>query len=82
MECCKRECEIVGRDSGDLELTSLFRLNFDGGDLDQGEIGGGTEQVIDQIGQYADVGLDHAAFLFWVAVTMGGWKQSIDLQRK
>ena len=58
----KRECEIVGRDSGDLELTSLFRLNFDGGDLDQGEIGGGTEQVIDQVGQYADIGLDHAAF--------------------
>ena len=43
-------------------MTGLFRLNFDGGNLSDGEIGGGTEQVLDQIGQYAEVGLDHAAF--------------------
>ena len=57
-----RACEAVGRDWKELELTSLFRLNFDGGNLDEGEIGGSTEQVIDQIGQYADAGLSHAAF--------------------
>tara|TARA_B100002049_G_scaffold226974_1_gene200274 strand:+ start:959 stop:1879 length:921 start_codon:yes stop_codon:yes gene_type:complete len=57
-----RACEAVGRDRKELELTSLFRLNFDGGNLDEGEIGGSTEQVIDQIGQYADAGLSHAAF--------------------
>ena len=56
------ECEIAGRDFGELELTSLFRLNFEGGNLDEGEIGGGTEQVIDQVGRYAEVGLSHAAF--------------------
>ena len=54
-------CDTVGRNPQELELTSLFRLNFDGGDLDEGEIGGSTEQVIDQIGQYAEVGLTHAA---------------------
>ena len=43
-------------------MTSLFRLNFDGGNLDEGEIGGGTEQVIDQIGRYEEAGLSHAAF--------------------
>ncbi|MED5292992.1 MAG: hypothetical protein VYB56_03945, partial [Actinomycetota bacterium] len=58
----KRECDLLGRDNQELELTSLFRLNFDGGDLTQGEIGGDTEQIIDQIGQYSDVGLTHAAF--------------------
>ena len=57
-----RECESLGRDIEELELTSLFRLNFDGGDLHQGEVGGTTEQVIDQIGQYSDLGLEHAAF--------------------
>jgi probable F420-dependent oxidoreductase len=54
-------CDTVGRNPQELELTSLFRLNFDGGNLDEGEIGGSTEQVIDQIGQYAEVGLTHAA---------------------
>ena len=55
-------CIRDSRNSEDLELTSLFRLNFDGGNLSEGEIGGGTEQVIDQIGQYVEVGLNHAAF--------------------
>ena len=58
----REACELVGRDSQELELTSLFRLNFDGGNLDEGEIGGSSEQVLDQIGQYAEVGLHHAAF--------------------
>ncbi|MBJ82053.1 MAG: hypothetical protein CL462_04015 [Acidimicrobiaceae bacterium] len=58
----REACDIVGRDSRELELTSLFRLNFDGGNLDEGEIGGGTEQVIDQIGRYEEAGLSHAAF--------------------
>jgi hypothetical protein len=57
-----KACDIAGRDLQELELTSLFRLNFDGGNLDEGEVGGGTEQVIDQIGRYAEVGLTHAAF--------------------
>ena len=52
----------MDRDIQELELTSLFRLNFDGGDLNQGEIGGTSEEIIDQIGQYSDVGLEHAAF--------------------
>jgi len=56
------ECETIGRDSSDLSLTSLFRLNFDGGDLEQGEVGGSNEEVIDQLGQYSDAGLEHAAF--------------------
>ena len=58
----RTECESLGRDTQELELTSLFRLSFNGGDLDKGEVGGTTEQVIDQIGQYSDVGLEHAAF--------------------
>ena len=56
------ECETIGRDSSELSLTSLFRLNFDGGDLEQGEVGGSNEEVIDQVGQYSDAGLEHAAF--------------------
>lgn len=58
----KTECDLLDRDIQELELTSLFRLNFDGGDLNQGEIGGTSEEIIDQIGQYSDVGLEHAAF--------------------
>ena len=58
----KSECDLLDRDIQELELTSLFRLNFDGGDLNQGEIGGTSEEIIDQIGQYSDVGLEHAAF--------------------
>ena len=56
------EGETIGRDSSELSLTSLFRLNFDGGDLEQGEVGGSNEEVIDQVGQYSDAGLEHAAF--------------------
>lgn len=56
------ECEAIGRNRDEIELTSLFRLNFDGGDLEAGEVGGSTEQVIDQVGQYRDVGVDHIAF--------------------
>jgi probable F420-dependent oxidoreductase len=56
------ECDAIGRNRDEIELTSLFRLNFDGGDLEVGEVGGSTEQVIDQVGQYRDVGVDHIAF--------------------
>ncbi len=55
-------CEAIGRNRADIELTSLLRLNWDGGDVEAGEIGGSTEQVIDQLGAYAEVGLSHAAF--------------------
>ena len=54
--------ETIGRDPSELSLTSLFRLNFDGGDLEQGEVGGSNEEVIDQVGQYSDAGLVLAAF--------------------
>lgn len=57
-----RACETIARDPAAVSLTSLLRLNFDGGDLGAGEVGGSTEQVIDQLQQYTDVGLEHAAF--------------------
>jgi probable F420-dependent oxidoreductase len=58
----KSECNKIDRDVSELELTSLFRLNFSGGNLEQGEIGGSNEEVIDQVGQYLEAGLEHAAF--------------------
>ena len=55
-------CNKSARDVSELEQTSLFRLNFSGGNLEQGEIGGSNEEVIDQVGQYLEAGLEHAAF--------------------
>ena len=55
-------CASIGRDRSEIELTSLLRFHWDGGDIEKGEIGGSTEQVIDQLGTYAEVGLSHTAF--------------------
>lgn len=57
-----RACERIGRDRSEISLTGLFRLNFDGGDLEAGQIGGSREQVLDQLGQYENLGVSHVAF--------------------
>lgn len=56
------ECDAIGRDRGEIDLTCLFRLNLDGGNVADGEIGGSTDEMVDQLGRYGEIGLDHAAF--------------------
>lgn len=55
-------CDRIGRDRSEVALTALMRLNLDGGDVEAGEIGGSTDQMVDQLGRYRDLGTSHIAF--------------------
>jgi F420-dependent oxidoreductase-like protein len=64
LEVLARECEAIGRDPGDVEVTLSSRLA-------DGET---TEQFTDRCGRLAELGVDHV-----VLVTTGPWRAGGDL---
>lgn len=58
----RAECEAIGRDPSDVPLTALFRLSYGGGDVDDGQVGGSSEEILDQLGTCAELGVEHVCF--------------------
>jgi probable F420-dependent oxidoreductase len=72
-------CEKVGRDRAEVQLTMLCTLLFDASTERPGVLCGSTAQVVDQLGAYADVGLQHTV-LFVQA--RGGVEGRLDAMRR
>ena len=56
------ECEILDRDPAEVERTMLHRVLFD--TEVEGTISGSTDRIVDQLGEYAAIGLSHMAVFF------------------
>ncbi len=55
-------CEAVDRDPAEVDKTMLHRVLFD--KQVSGSISGSTDQIVDQLGVYAELGVSHMAIFF------------------
>ena len=52
-------CDAIGRNRSEIELTMLCTLLLDSDSDRPGVLHGSTEQVVDQLGSYAELGVSH-----------------------
>jgi probable F420-dependent oxidoreductase len=52
-------CEAAGRDPAEVSLALRLRLRMDRESGDEGALHGSVDEIVQQIGAYADVGVDH-----------------------
>ena len=55
----QRFCDDMGRERSDVDLTLRLRLALDRDGDDSGALLGSSEQIVDAIGRYAEVGVSH-----------------------
>jgi probable F420-dependent oxidoreductase len=75
----QRACEAIGRDPTTVELTMLCNLVFDHRSDKPGVLHGSNEQVIDQLGAYADLGVTHTVVF---CAARGGLDGRLDAVRR
>lgn len=62
----RRACEAIDRDPGELELTALLGVDFDGppGAAGTGWVAGSDAEILDTLGVYRDLGVSHLVCWF------------------
>lgn len=58
-QSARQACEREGRDPGEIGLALRLRLRLDRASDDEGALSGSADRVMEQIGAYADVGVEH-----------------------
>jgi alkanesulfonate monooxygenase SsuD/methylene tetrahydromethanopterin reductase-like flavin-dependent oxidoreductase (luciferase family) len=71
-------CEQEGRDPAEVELTMLVTAKFDGASDKPGVLHGSSEQVIDQLAAYKELGVRHTVVF---AAARGGLEGRLDAIR-
>jgi alkanesulfonate monooxygenase SsuD/methylene tetrahydromethanopterin reductase-like flavin-dependent oxidoreductase (luciferase family) len=59
-----RECERIGRDPGEIELTALLGIEFDGQADGNGWFWGSSEQIAESLLAYKEAGITHLVCWF------------------
>ncbi|MDH4145265.1 MAG: LLM class F420-dependent oxidoreductase [Acidimicrobiia bacterium] len=72
-------CEAIGRDPAEVSLTMLVTLLFDAESQRDGVLSGSDERIVDQLGAYAELGVDHS--VVWVEAR-GGVEGRLDSARR
>ena len=67
-QAARDACEQAGRDPAEISLALRMRLRLDRESGDEGALHGSADQVVEQIGAFADVGVDH----FTLDIARGG----------
>jgi probable F420-dependent oxidoreductase len=75
----RRACEAIDRDPASVQLTTALSLLFDSRSEREDVLSGSTERIIDQLGAFAEVGVEHLTlFLF----ARGGLDGRLDVIRR
>jgi probable F420-dependent oxidoreductase len=75
----RRACEAIDRDPATVQLTTALSLLFDARSERTDVLSGSSERIVDQLGTFADVGVEHVTlFLF----ARGGLEGRLDVIRR
>jgi probable F420-dependent oxidoreductase len=75
----RRACEAIDRDPASVQMTTALSLLFDSRSEREDVLSGSTERIIDQLGAFAEVGVEHLTlFLF----ARGGLDGRLDVIRR
>jgi probable F420-dependent oxidoreductase len=75
----RRACETIGRDPGTVQLTTALSLLFDSRSEREDVLSGSSARIIEQLGAFADVGVQHLTlFLF----ARGGLEGRLEVIRR
>lgn len=72
-------CEEAGRDVAEVELTLLVTAQFEGDSDRPGVVWGSSQQMVDQLARYEEIGVTHT--VVWV-VARGGLEGRLDAVRR